>query len=272
MTTQIKVPEMGESVVEATVARWMKAIGDSVKAGEALVELETDKVNVEVAAEADGVLSQIAYPAGTDVKIGDVLGVVEADGAGQGAGSGPTAASTAAPAPTPDASATPPAPAEEISATPVAKRVAAEQGVDLAAVSSGAGNRITKQDVENFLRNQPPPASAQPTVAPSLPPSGEQQSPFPHLQSATADPRGETRERLSRRRRTIAERLVQAQQTAAMLTTFNEIDMSAVMDLRKRRNDAYEKRHGIKARDREFRVVRNGEHPAAALGIDGLDG
>ena len=244
MTTQIKVPEMGESVVEATVARWMKAVGDSVKAGEALVELETDKVNVEVAAESDGVLSQIAYPAGADVKIGDVLGVVEADGAGQGAGSAPAAASAATPPATSDGSAPPPAPAEEISATPVAKRVAAEQGVDLAAVSSGAGSRITKQDVENFLRSQPP-VSAE-GLPQDLPPVVELPTPHSTFRIPPSDPRGETRERLSRRRRTIAERLVQAQQTAAMLTTFNEIDMSAVMDLRKRRNDAYEKRHGIK--------------------------
>jgi 2-oxoglutarate dehydrogenase E2 component (dihydrolipoamide succinyltransferase) len=131
---------------------------------------------------------------------------------------------------------------EEITATPVAKRLATEHRVDLAAVSSaGGGGRVTKQDVENFLRTQqtpPPVAPPSPTPNPSV--TNSQQP------TTSGDPRGETRQRLSRRRRTIAERLVQAQQTAAMLTTFNEIDMSAVLDLRKRRNDAYEKRHGIK--------------------------
>lgn len=250
MATNITVPALGESVVEATIARWLKKEGDAVKAGEAVVELETDKVDLEVPAEKDGILGKIQRQAGEDVQIGDVLGTIEAGDAAAPAtdGASDQAAASAqetAPAPTPEAAPVPEsttaAPAKDERATPVAKRVAAEQGVDLGAVSgAGPGGRVTKQDVENYLRTQQPPAAS--TPAPAAAPSP---APTPAAPSA-ADPRGETRERMSRRRRTIAERLVQAQHTAAMLTTFNEIDMSAVMDLRKRRNETFEKRHGLK--------------------------
>ncbi len=262
MATQIKVPDMGESVVEATVARWMKNEGDAVKAGEAVVELETDKVNLEVAAEKDGVLHGIQHPAGDDVKIGDVLATIdEADAsavapkaAAQTNGTPPAAPVTPQPAPTgkkeegfaAEPTGNPPTPvlAPEERVTPVAKRLAAEQGIDLAAVSgAGPGGRVTKQDVESYLRTQHP----EEKPAPVAPPAATPVRPAPAASSqSSADPRGETRVRMSRRRRTIAERLVQAQQTAAMLTTFNEIDMSAVMDIRKRRNEQFEKRNGIK--------------------------
>ena len=241
MSVQITVPALGESVVEATVARWLKQEGDAVKAGEAVVALETDKVDLEVPAEKDGVLSKIARQAGEDVKIGDVLGLIE-EGAGAASaanGTGKASAPPEAPSPAQEESA-PPEPAKEERATPVAKRVAADQGIDLSAVSgAGPGGRVTKQDVENYVRTQQPvpqPASAPAPVATSTPVAS----------SPAADVRGETRQRMTRRRRTIAERLVQAQQTAAMLTTFNEIDMSAVMELRKRRNESFEKRYGLK--------------------------
>jgi 2-oxoglutarate dehydrogenase E2 component (dihydrolipoamide succinyltransferase) len=233
MATNITVPALGESVVEATIARWLKNEGDAVKAGEAVVELETDKVDLEVPAEKDGVLSKIARQAGEDVQIGDVLGLIE-DGAApsaNGADKPSAPAQTAAPAPAPPA-------AKDERATPVAKRVAADQGIDLSAVSgAGPGGRVTKQDVENYVRTQQPVTTPPPATPPTIAPAPA---------APTSDPRGETRQRMTRRRRTIAERLVQAQQTAAMLTTFNEIDMSAVMELRKRRNDAFEKRYGIK--------------------------
>jgi 2-oxoglutarate dehydrogenase E2 component (dihydrolipoamide succinyltransferase) len=300
MATQIKVPEMGESVVEATVARWMKQEGDPVKAGEAIVELETDKVNLEIAAEVDGVLSKIDHPAGDDVKIGDVLAVIEtAGGNGQRAGSkeqggrgqggkeqggkeqggkeqraegdGQRVAQEAAPAPPPAMKSDADDGAGE-RATPVAKRMAAEEGVNLAAIASSMpSGRVTKQDVENFLRERTADAGRltddrQQTTdegAPSIvrrPPSEGAVRPVtdegaPSVAARpSADPRGETRQRMSRRRRTIAERLVQAQQTAAMLTTFNEVDMGAVMDLRKRRNEQYEKRHGIRLGFMSFSV------------------
>ena len=247
MSVQITVPALGESVVEATIARWLKQEGDAVKAGEAVVALETDKVDLEVPAEKDGVLSKIARQAGEDVQIGDVLGLIE-EGAGaapaaNGTGKASAPPETTAPmveTPPPAQETAPPEPAKEERATPVAKRVAADQGIDLSAVSgAGPGGRVTKQDVENYVRTQQPVpqlASAPAPVATSTPVAS----------SPATDVRGETRQRMTRRRRTIAERLVQAQQTAAMLTTFNEIDMSAVMELRKRRNESFEKRYGLK--------------------------
>jgi 2-oxoglutarate dehydrogenase E2 component (dihydrolipoamide succinyltransferase) len=247
MAVEIKVPEMGESIVEATVARWIKREGDAVKAGEPVVELETDKVNLEVAAETDGVLGKIVHGEGEDVKIGDVLAVIEPPGAnGQSKAKPAVAKPAAAPVkPAPEAPAPSPAPTdehEEPRATPVAKRVAADQGVDLEAVlPSQPGGRVTKQDVQSYLQTQTQPLPAAP------PPAAQaDQSLVSSLQSPATTARPETRQRMSRRRRTIAERLIQAQQTAAMLTTFNEVDMSAVMELRKRRNEQFEKRHGIK--------------------------
>jgi 2-oxoglutarate dehydrogenase E2 component (dihydrolipoamide succinyltransferase) len=226
MSVQITVPTLGESVVEATVARWLKQEGDAVKAGEAVVALETDKVDLEVPAEKDGVLSKITRQAGEDVQIGDVLGLIEE-------GAAPSATGGDKPG-TPAQVATP---ASEPPATPVAKRVAADQGVDLSVISgAGPGGRVTKQDVQNYVRTQQQPAT--PAPAPTSPPAP--------VVPSVVDLRGETRQRMTRRRRTIAERLVQAQQTAAMLTTFNEIDMSAVMELRKRRNESFEKRYGLK--------------------------
>lgn len=249
MTRELKVPDMGESVVEATIARWMKQEGDAVKAGEPVVELETDKVNVEVPAEADGILSRIVHAEGDDVKIGDVLAVIDEMGAAPRAdgAAAQAAAPAAAPERPPVAPVEPPTKLEGEEGervTPVAKRLAAERGVDLAAVTpSQPGGRVTKQDVESYLQAQQPAAPA-PTPRPAAPPLAPEPAARPP--APAADARGETRQRMSRRRRTIAERLVQAQQTAAMLTTFNEIDMSAVMELRKRRNEQFEKRHGIK--------------------------
>jgi 2-oxoglutarate dehydrogenase E2 component (dihydrolipoamide succinyltransferase) len=226
MSVQITVPALGESVVEATIARWLKQEGDAVKAGEAVVALETDKVDLEVPAEKDGVLSKITRQAGEDVQIGDVLGLIE-EGAAPSATGGDKPGTPAQVA----------APASEPPATPVAKRVAADQGVDLSVISgAGPGGRVTKQDVQNYVRTQQQPAT--PAPAPTSPPAP--------VVPSVVDLRGETRQRMTRRRRIIAERLVQAQQTAAMLTTFNEIDMSAVMELRKRRNESFEKRYGLK--------------------------
>jgi 2-oxoglutarate dehydrogenase E2 component (dihydrolipoamide succinyltransferase) len=248
MAINVVVPEMGESVVEATVARWMKKAGDPVKAGEPVVELETDKVNLEIAAEGEGVLSRIEHPEGDDVKIGDVLAVIEeAGGKERGAAVDGATAPVQPPAPAQPAQAPE---QEEQRATPVAKRIAAEEGIDLSAVAATApGGRVTKQDVESYLRSHQGGDQAAEQPAPAPPATVETPkvaAPPAPAAAVTADQRGESRVRMSRRRRTIAERLVQVQQTAAMLTTFNEIDMSAVIDLRKRRNEQFEKRHGIK--------------------------
>ena len=228
---------MGESVIEATVRAWLKKEGDFVEAGEALVELETDKVNLEVGAKASGVLAKIQVGEGQDVKVGDVLGSINAD-AKQPASKPDTQ-------PAPPKPETPPTPQEKPQAvqaqtpqvTPVASRVAREQNVDVSKVrGTGPDGRVTKSDVEQFVQNQSSTGSeaAKQPAKPSPVASGESAE------------RREERERMSRRRRTIAQRLLEASQSTAMLTTFNEINMSAVMDLRRRRNEAFQARHGIK--------------------------
>lgn len=269
MAYEIRVPSLGESIVEATVARWLKREGEAVATGEPVVELETDKVNLEVAADQSGVLASIACPEGTTVAIGDLLGTIEA-------GALPKAPPAAAPvaAPTPAVAATP---ANEVMATPVAQKVAAEHAIDLRTVpGSGPGGRVTKEDVLRLVssagpseatakadearvhvshpapavietvpppRPTPPPAPATPPPPPPRPVPTPPAPPAP-VTSTNGD-RREERQRLSRRRQTIARRLVEAQHTAAMLTTFNEIDMSAVMALRARHKDSFKERHGI---------------------------
>jgi 2-oxoglutarate dehydrogenase E2 component (dihydrolipoamide succinyltransferase) len=208
MPSQILVPSLGESIVEATVARWLKNEGERVSVGQAVVVLETDKVDLEVGAEKDGVLAKIERPAGSDVKIGDVLGTIEEIGAET-------------------------VPAAQ-TVTPVAKRIAEENKVDLAQVAASAGGKVTKSDVEQFMQAQKPaprPMPPAPMSAPAAPNANGY--------------RREERVRMSRRRQTIARRLVEAQQTAAMLTTFNEVDMSAVQDVRARRKEAFQKKHSV---------------------------
>ncbi len=223
----IIVPEMGESIVDARVAKWLKQPGDTVAVGEPLVELETDKVDIEVAAPIAGVLGPIKFATGSDVKIGDVLGTVAA---GQGA-----TAATPAVAPTPAAT------APDIAATPSARRAARENKVDLAAVPT-TGDRITKVDVLRAAQPAPVAAAAPaPAAARPAPAAAAVPAPAPRA----AGDRTEVRERMSRRRLTIAKRLVEVQATAAMLTTFNEVDMSAVMALRARQKETFTKKFGV---------------------------
>lgn len=230
--TKILVPSLGESVVEATVARWLKKEGDSVQPGEPLVELETDKVNLEVGAEKAGVLARIERKEGEDVKIGDLLGTISDAHAGEAT---PPQAQKTVEKETP---APPPSPQEKTKATPSARRMAQEQGVDLKQIAgSGSGNQITLQDVQIFIEQQKE--------------TTEKRAPAPQTpaQPATTPPPAETRReerhRLSRRRRTIAKRLVEAQHNAAMLTTYNEVDMGVVMDLRKRHKESFQKKYGV---------------------------
>ena len=225
MSVNIVVPEMGESIVDARVARWLKNEGDAVAVGEPLVELETDKVDVEVAAPHNGVLEKIAHAAGADVKIGEVLGTVK-EGAAPAAKSAPAAA----PAPATNGSG--------VAATPSARKAAREQNVELATVKTD-GPRVTKADIEK---------SAKPTAAPAPAPAAAK----PAAPAPTAKPRPvasgertEERVRMSKRRATIAKRLVEAQSTAAMLTTFNEVDMTNVMALRERHKDEFKKKYGV---------------------------
>ncbi|MFO1069036.1 MAG: 2-oxoglutarate dehydrogenase complex dihydrolipoyllysine-residue succinyltransferase [Geminicoccaceae bacterium] len=261
MPADIKVPTLGESVTEATVARWLKAVGDSVSADEPLVELETDKVSLEVNAPAAGVLSEVLVPEGTDVAVGTLLGRI-----GDGA---------AAPVKAPDAAAAPaavaPAPAKPApkgdgaaQAGPAARKLAAEKGVDLAEVTgSGPKGNVTKADVAA--------AAAKPAVPAPAPP------PAPAPATAASAPAGgrEERVRMTRLRKRIAERLKEAQNTAAMLTTFNEVDMGAVMELRTRYQDAFTKKHGVKLGFMSFFVKASIEalkaFPAVNAEIDGDD-
>lgn len=278
MSVKIVVPDLGESVVEATVGEWLKKEGDSVQAGDPLVSLETDKVDLDVSATHSGVLGKIERQAGEDVQIGDLLVVIEeADGqaapetrepetseaeeapkAGQnGKGSLPKA-KPAAPEeaeareaeveeaePEADLEGADAASPKEDRATPVAKRMAAEKGVDIGKISgAGPGGRVTKADVESYVRERETakaPAKTEPAKREAAAPTA---APQPTQAQPASDGR-EERIRMSRRRRTIAERLVEAQQTAAMLTTFNEVDMKAVMDMRQRRRDEFKTREGV---------------------------
>jgi 2-oxoglutarate dehydrogenase E2 component (dihydrolipoamide succinyltransferase) len=259
MPTPIVVPELGESVLEATVGHWRKKEGDRVSPGEVVVELETDKVDLEVGAEQAGVLARIERKEGEDVHIGDVLGVIEelAPGAQPSNGSGAQTQSAQAPAisqaeipqpaqpvsqkptlaePTPQPKTTTEArslTAEEVS-TPSARRFAREKGLDLTQVPLvDSAARFTRQDAERL-------ASASGGAAPAARAIPGVPTPAPQI-----PPRHEERIRMSRRRMTIAQRLVEAQHTAAMLTTFNEIDMSAVVELRKRQKDAFKEKYGV---------------------------
>ena len=254
--TNIVVPTLGESVSSATVARWLKQAGDAVAADEPLVELETDKVTVEVNAPVAGVITAIAADTGAEVLPGAVLGSIEAGAtaaAKPAAAPAPAAKPAAAPVPAPA-----PAAASAHAPLPAAAKMIAETGASAAAMGAGTGKdgRITKGDVLAYL--------AQPAAAPATAPAARASRP-PEA--------GEERVKMTRLRTTIARRLKEAQNTAAMLTTFNEVDMSAAMALRAEYRDAFEKRHGVKLGFMSFFVkaciAALKEFPAVNAEIDG---
>jgi len=252
--SNIVVPVLGESIVEARISKWLKKPGDVVEVGDPLVELETEKTNLELSAEKRGVITSIARKEGEDVKIGELLAVVDENGAGAPAAASPGAAqpgngskaAAAAAAPAPAAASAPAAPAEQPKATPTARRMAQDHEVDLGGVQgTGSAGRVTKQDVRNAIA---PPAPTSDKLAPTreakiAPTSGSAIAP------TSARPRSgdrtEERVRMTKRRQTIARRLVEAQQTAAMLTTFNEADMTQIMALRERRKESFKKEFGV---------------------------
>jgi 2-oxoglutarate dehydrogenase E2 component (dihydrolipoamide succinyltransferase) len=287
MATEIKVPTLGESVTTATVARWMKHEGDSVAADEPLVELETDKVTVEVSAPTAGVLGSIVAQEGSEVPVGALLATLEA---GAGASSAPARSAPARSAPPPQPKAAEPAPSSppraaanppagvhppprplgpvtrpaspppELQVMPAAAKLIEEQHLSPAQIGTGSGKdgRITKGDVLEFL-NRPAPTA-----------------PAPVARQPRHDEPREERVRMTRLRRTIAARLKEAQNTAAMLTTFNEVDMSAVMGLRSEYRDAFEKKHdGARLGFMSFFVkaciAALKEFPAVNAEIDGDD-
>ena len=270
MPTEIKVPTLGESVTSATVARWLKHPGDAVAADEPLVELETDKVTVEVNAPAAGKLTQIVASEGAEVPVGAVLGLL-ADGAGQPASRPVERAQPAAmpgsgvrPPPTPSGPvsrpATPPADVAAHAPLPAAAKLMEESHISAEQIGAGSGKdgRITKADVLAFV--------ARPVGTPA-PPAPAARAPRPSEE-------GEERVRMTRLRRTIAARLKEAQNTAAMLTTFNEVDLSSVITLRTQYRDAFEKKHtGVRLGFMSFFVkacvAALKEFPAVNAEIDG---
>jgi 2-oxoglutarate dehydrogenase E2 component (dihydrolipoamide succinyltransferase) len=250
--TKIVVPELGESVVEATVGHWRKQQGDRVGVGDVLVELETEKVDLEVGAERSGVLARIEKKEGEDVKIGDLLGVIEdapAEEAPVAKGGEAQPAEKEEPVETgmkeegviaAAVEAEDAAPKRMV--TPLARRIAEEHGVDLSRVQpSDAAGRIRQRDVESFLQARTAAAAPQPVEKTAA------SQPAPRIIPGATAPRTrlEERVRMSRRRQTIARRLVEAQQAAAMLTTFNEVDMTQVMQLRARWKENFKKQHGV---------------------------
>ncbi|MFN2745740.1 MULTISPECIES: 2-oxoglutarate dehydrogenase complex dihydrolipoyllysine-residue succinyltransferase [Bacillus] len=246
---EIKVPELAESISEGTIAQWLKQPGDYVEQGEFLLELETDKVNVELTAEQSGVLQEVLKDSGDTVQVGEVIGTIS-EGEGEGKASS---------APQPDVQKTPEdskgeaaqetkAAAQDSSAqtekekartiaSPAARKLAREKGIDLSEIPTGDPlGRVRKQDVASYQKHeQPPKAQAEPKREAQAPAAKTEDSAKPV-----------ERQRMSRRRQTIAKRLVEVQHTAAMLTTFNEVDMTAVMNLRKRRKDQFLEQHEVK--------------------------
>jgi 2-oxoglutarate dehydrogenase E2 component (dihydrolipoamide succinyltransferase) len=262
MAIEIRVPTLGESITEATVGKWFKKAGEAVRADEPLVELETDKVTLEVNAPGAGVLSEIAADTGQTVSIGALLGQLS----GAAAASAPVEAPKAAPRPAAAVAAMPPSPS--------AAKIAAEQRIDLSGVAgSGKRGQVLKGDV--LAAASAPAAAPAPVIAPpAAPVPAPTPAPAPRV-TAPDDSAREERVRMTKLRQTIARRLKDAQNTAAMLTTFNEVDMTEVMAMRSRYKDAFEKKHGSKLGFMGFFVKACvqalKEIPAVNAEIDGAD-
>ncbi|MDI6675180.1 2-oxoglutarate dehydrogenase complex dihydrolipoyllysine-residue succinyltransferase [Bacillus wiedmannii] len=237
---EIKVPELAESITEGTISQWLINVGDKVEKGGSVVELETDKVNVEIIAEDSGIVSKLLGEPGDTVEVGATIAILDANGA-------PVAVSTPAPAAEQPKQETTEAPKAEQAATlqglpntnrpiasPAARKMARELGIDLNDVrSTDPLGRVRPHDVQAH--------AAAPKEAPAAP-----KSPAPAPVAKTEFEKPVERVKMSRRRQTIAKRLVEVQQTSAMLTTFNEVDMTAIMELRKERKDAFEKKHDVR--------------------------
>jgi len=248
MQVEVKVPQLSESISEATLVAWRKKAGEAVKRDENLIDVETDKVVLELPAPTDGVLAKIIKKDGDSVTSGEVIAVIDTEGKATAAPTQPAATPAKAPAPAGPAVA---------AASPSAAKIAAEKGIDTASVAgTGRDGRVTKADVVQASA----PAAAKPAPAPVAIPTGA---------------RAEQRVAMSRLRQRIAERLVQSQSTAAILTTFNEVNMAPVMELRARYKDRFEKEHGVKLGFMSF-FVKAAVHalrkyPIVNASIDGSD-
>jgi 2-oxoglutarate dehydrogenase E2 component (dihydrolipoamide succinyltransferase) len=271
---EIRVPTLGESVTEATIGKWFKKAGDVVAVDEPLVELETDKVTIEVPAPAAGVLTDIAVKDGDTVAVGALLGAIKEGAAAAAAGkpqqpaAKPAAPPAAAKPAAAQAAAPPSARAADAPLAPSVRKIAAETGIDAAAVpGTGKDGRVTKGDMLAAIER----AAAQPTQI-AAPSTAAIQARAP---SPADDAAREERVRMTRLRQTIARRLKEAQNTAAMLTTFNEVDMTHVMALRSQYRDLFEKKHGTKLGFMGFFVkacvAALKEIPTVNAEIDGTD-
>jgi 2-oxoglutarate dehydrogenase E2 component (dihydrolipoamide succinyltransferase) len=274
--TEIRVPTLGESVTEATIGKWFKQRGDVVAADEPLVELETEKVTIEVPAPAAGVLSEIVAKDGETVSVGALLGQISPGEGGKVAPAKPTEAAKAAPppkatafptaAPVPSVVEEAPKPAADMPLAPSVRRLAAESGIAPPSPGTGPAGRVTKGDMLAAIER----AAAAPVTISQPAASIQVRAPSPADDAAR-----EERVRMTKLRQTIARRLKDAQNTAAMLTTFNEVDMSAVMGLRGQYKDLFEKKHGVKLGFMGFFVracvQALKEIPAVNAEIDGAD-
>ena len=287
MSTEIRVPTLGESVTEATIGQWFKKVGDTVAADEPIVELETDKVTIEVPAPAAGVLEAIAAEAGTTVDVGALLGAI----GGAGAAAAPAAAPAPEKAEVPAANAAGPEPVKptgtEMPPAPAAQKLINESGLNAGDIDgSGKRGQVLKEDVLSAMSKpaaapsvaQAAPASAPaaPVAAPAAKPAEAPKAPAaPRAPVSADDASREERVKMTRLRQTIARRLKDAQNTAAMLTTFNEVDMKPVMDLRNSYKELFEKKHGVKLGFMGFftKAVVHAlkEIPAVNAEIDGDD-
>jgi len=257
MQVEVKVPQLSESISEATLVAWRKKAGEAVKRDENLIDIETDKVVLELPAPADGVLAKIIKNDGDSVTSGDVIAILDTEAKASVAGreaEGGKAEGKTAPAPTAS-----PAPAQK-AASPSATKIAAEKGIDTSTVAgTGRDGRVTKADVTGAVAA---PAAAKPSAPPPLRPSAP-------------GTRAEQRVPMSRLRQRIAERLIQSQSTAAILTTFNEVNMGPVIELRNRYKERFEKDHGVKLGFMSF-FVKAAVHalrkyPIVNASIDGTD-
>ena len=271
MTTEIRVPTLGESVTEATIGRWFKQLGEAVAADEPVVELETDKVTVEVPAPASGVLAEIVAKDGETVAPGALLGQIQEGGAPAKAAPAPPKAAPAtakvAPQAPPQPKPAAPRPAAADALAPSVRKIVEETGIDAAGVpGSGKDGRVTKGDMIAAIER----AAAAPTPVAQPAAAIQVRAPSPPDDAAR-----EERVRMTKLRQTIARRLKEAQSTAAMLTTFNEVDMTNVMAVRNRYKELFEKKHGVKLGFMSFfvraAVQALKDIPAVNAEIDGTD-
>ncbi|HYT85327.1 MAG TPA: 2-oxoglutarate dehydrogenase complex dihydrolipoyllysine-residue succinyltransferase, partial [Burkholderiales bacterium] len=268
MLIEVKVPELSESVAEATLLAWHKKVGEPVKRDENLIDIETDKVVLELPAPADGVLAKIIRADGGTVKAGEIIATIDTEGKAAASAVVPAKAGTQSTSAAPAAVVKPapnPAPA-----MPSARKIAEEKGIDTGAMAgSGRGGRVTKADV---LAQAP---GARPAVAPVAAKPALMPVPVPVSVDQILSGRPEQRVPMSRLRARIAERLVQSQSTAAILTTFNEVNMQPVVDLRKKYQERFEKEHGVRLGFMSF-FVKAAVHalkkyPIVNASIDGND-